>query len=158
MGNGTKRHRILAPCNGRTVELAKVPDPVFSEKMTGDGLAILAEGDEIVAPCDGTITLFFDTKHAFAVTTDDGVQVLVHIGLDSVILNGEGIEAMCRRGDRVRAGEPVMRIDLDYFKKQEINLISPVLIVNFEKVQGLQAQPEGEEVHAGEDAVLAFAV
>jgi PTS system D-glucosamine-specific IIA component/PTS system glucose-specific IIA component len=153
-----KKRFILAPCNGRTIAITKVPDPVFSEKMTGDGLAILAESDEILAPCTGKITLFFATKHAFAITTDDGIQVLVHVGLNTVILDGKGITALHQPGDHVQAGEPVLELDLDYLKKNDINLISPVIIVNYDKVNSLHSQPAGEKVHAGEDEVLDFAV
>ena len=154
-----KQHcHIMAPISGKTMELSQVPDPVFSEKLTGDGLAIMAEGDTVLAPCDGVISLFFDTKHAFAITTDNGVQVLVHVGLDTVIMNGDGITALHKTGERVRAGMPILKLDLPLLKKRNINLISPVLIVNYEKVTSLQPKPAGKEVAAGDDAVLDYAV
>lgn len=154
-----KQHcHIMAPISGKTMELSQVPDPVFSEKLTGDGLAIMAEGDTVPAPCDGVISLFFDTKHAFAITTDNGVQVLVHVGLDTVIMNGDGITALHKTGERVRAGMPILKLDLPLLKKRNINLISPVLIVNYEKVTSLQPEPAGKEVAAGDDAVLDYAV
>ena len=139
------------------MDLGKVPDPVFSEKLTGDGLAILADGDTVLAPCDGEISLFFDTKHAFAITTDYGVQVLVHIGLDTIILNGDGLTALRRRGERVTAGTPILKMDINMLKKKHINLISPVLIVNYDKVKDIRTVL-GEEVIAGEDTVLEYAV
>ena len=74
-----RKNKILAPISGKIVELTTVPDPVFSEKLTGDGCAILADSSDVLAPIDGEITLFFETKHAFAITGADGVQVLVHI-------------------------------------------------------------------------------
>ena len=101
---------LLAPFSGKTVELASVPDPVFAEKLTGDGLAIELSSDTVLAPCDGVISLFFDTKHAFAITTDDGIQILVHVGLDSIILNGEGLTALKKSGDRVKAGTPIIKV------------------------------------------------
>lgn len=154
-----KQHcHIMAPISGKTMELSQVPDPVFSEKLTGDGLAIMAEGDTVLAPCDGVISLFFDTKHAFAITTDNGVQVLVHVGLDTVIMNGDGITALHKSGERVHAGMPILKLDLPLLKKRNINLISPVLIVNYEKVTSLQPEPAGKEVAAGDDAVLDYAV
>ena len=154
-----KQHcHIMAPISGKTMELSQVPDPVFSEKLTGDGLAIMAEGGTVLAPCDGVISLFFDTKHAFAITTDNGVQVLVHVGLDTVIMNGDGITALHKTGERVRAGMPILKLDLPLLKKRNINLISPVLIVNYEKVTSLQPEPAGKEVAAGDDAVLDYAV
>ena len=141
MKNESTSCRIIAPISGEIIELSTVPDPVFSEKLTGDGLAILAASDEVLAPCDGEITLFFDTKHAFAITTSAGVQVLHHTG------------------DKVKAGTPILRLDLPLLEKRHINLISPVLIVNYDKVRRL-ATPErpGERVAAGEDTVLEYAV
>ena len=153
-----KHLQLIAPISGQTVELDSVPDPVFAERLTGDGLAILANSDTVLAPCDGEITLFFDTKHAFAITNSYGVQVLVHIGLDTVIMNGEGITALHDTGESVKAGTPILKLDLKLLKKKNINLISPLLIVNFEKVQELKYRLAGEEVVAGEDAVLEYAI
>ena len=158
MNTATSTFHIIAPISGKTIELSKVPDPVFSEKLTGDGLAILASGDEVLAPCDGVITLFFDTKHAFAITTPNGVQILVHVGLDTVILNGEGITALHHSGDSVRAGTPILKLNLPLLQKRKINLISPVLVVNYEKVKSLHPSPAGSRVEAGTDTVLEFAV
>ena len=149
---------LLAPISGQTIRLIDVPDPVFSEKLTGDGLAILADGDTVLAPCDGEITLFFDTKHAFAITTPDGVQVLVHVGLDTILMEGGGIKALHKRGDRVKAGTPILELDLAFMKRRRINLISPVLIVNYDKVADLRPHKIGDAVEAGEDCVLEYAV
>ena len=144
MTNEKPNLHLIAPVSGQTVDLDKVPDPVFSERLTGDGLAIRLEGDTVLAPCDGEITLFFDTKHAFAITTSDGVQVLVHVGLDTVLMNGRGITALHHTGDQVKAGD--------------INLISPVLIVNYDRVRHLRPRVAGCEVSAGMDTVLDYAV
>ena len=149
---------ILAPFSGKTVELTAVPDPVFAEKLTGDGLAIELSSDTVLAPCDGVISLFFDTKHAFAITTDDGIQILVHVGLDSIILNGEGLTALKSSGDRVTAGTPILKIDMDVFEKNSINMISPVLVVNYDKVTELKPCNPGCEVAAGSDEVMQYAI
>lgn len=150
--------RILAPFSGKTLELSSVPDPVFAEKLTGDGLAIELASDTVLAPCDGVISLFFDTKHAFAITTDDGIQILVHVGLDSIILNGEGLTALKKSGDRVKAGTPIIKVDLDVLEKNSINRISPVLVVNYDKVTELKPCDPGCEVAAGSDEVLQYAI
>lgn len=149
-------HEILAPISGEVVELATVPDPVFSERLTGDGLAIELASDVVLAPAAGTISLFFATKHAFAITTDDGVQILVHVGLDSVLLNGDGLQPMASRGDRVEAGQPILKLDLEKFRARHINLTSPVLIVNYEHVKNLQFPQPGTPALAGETAVLSY--
>ncbi|SFT68409.1 PTS system, glucose-specific IIA component [Selenomonas sp. GACV-9] len=152
----TPTRQLIAPMSGKTLDLATVPDPVFSEKLTGDGLAIAAESDTVVAPCDGVISLFFDTKHAFAITTDDGVQVLVHIGLDSIIMNGQGITPLHQRGDQVKAGEPILKLDLPLLQKHKINLISPVLIVNYDTVRNLTPRDPDQMVTCGTDPILSY--
>ena len=154
----TPCQRLLAPFSGKTLELASVPDPVFAEKLTGDGLAIELASDTVLAPCDGVISLFFDTKHAFAITTDEGIQILVHVGLDSIILNGEGLTALKQSGDRVTAGTPIIKVDLDVLEKHSINMISPVLVVNYDKVSDLKPCCPVCEVSAGSDEVLQYAV
>lgn len=156
MNKAIQTYTIYAPVSGKTIALSSVPDPVFAERLTGDGLAILADSDEILAPCDGRITLFFDTKHAFALTTPEGVQILVHIGLDTVIMNGEGITALHQPGDEVTAGTPVLRLDLPLLRKKKIDLVSPVLVVNYDKVQHMKIEPAGKHVQAGKDIVLQF--
>ena len=150
--------KILAPFSGKTVELASVPDPVFAEKLTGDGLAIELNSDTVLAPCDGVISLFFDTKHAFAITTSDGVQVLVHVGLDTIIMNGDGLTALKHSGEKVTAGTPILKLDRPLLEKHNINMICPVLIVNYERVREIQPRTAGESVVAGEDTVLQYAV
>lgn len=152
------RHQLIAPVSGKTIALGQVPDPIFSEKLTGDGLAILANSAKVVAPCDGEITLFFETKHAFAITTEDGVQILVHVGLDTILLEGVGIKALHKRGDHVKAGTPILELDLEFLKRRRINLISPVLVVNCDKVAELRPHKSGDAVEAGEDCVLEYAV
>jgi PTS system glucose-specific IIA component len=147
--------KIIAPISGQTQELKDVPDPVFAEKLTGDGLAILAESDTVLAPCDGEITLFFETKHAFAITTPSGIQVLVHVGLDSIILNGAGLEALHKAGDQVTAGTKIIKIDQQVIKAKNINMTSPVLIVNPEKVTAFHPLI-GAKVMAGQDTVIEY--
>lgn len=158
MSNETTKLHLVAPISGQTVALDTVPDPVFSERLTGDGLAIHLEGDTVLAPCDGEITLFFDTKHAFAITTPNGVQVLVHVGLDTILMNGKGITALHHTGDHVKAGEPILKLDLALLQKKHINLISPVLIVNCDHVRSLCPRCPGCAVSAGMDTVLDYAV
>ena len=101
---------------------------------------------------------FILQHHAFAITTPNGVQILVHVGLDTVILNGEGITALHHSGDSVRAGTPILKLNLPLLQKRKINLISPVLVVNYEKVKSLRPSPAGSRVEAGTDTVLEFAV
>jgi PTS system D-glucosamine-specific IIA component/PTS system glucose-specific IIA component len=147
--------QIIAPISGKTMDLKNVPDPVFADKLTGDGLAIIADGDYVLAPCDGIITLFFTTKHAFAITADNGIQVLVHVGLDTVILDGRGFTALHITGDRVLTGTPILKLDRPFIKAKGMNLITPVLIVNYEKVTELNAK-SNSLVEAGKTPVIEY--
>ena len=125
--------------------------------VQGTDVAVVAQyADDYISITD--IAKYRNPKHAFAITTDDGVQVLVHIGLDTIIMNGAGLTALHKSGERVRAGTPILKLDLPLLKKRNINLISPVLIVNYEKVTSLQPEPAGKEVAAGDDTVLDYAV
>ncbi|MBW6410758.1 PTS sugar transporter subunit IIA [Clostridium weizhouense] len=128
---------IIAPISGQTISLDKVPDPVFAEKMAGDGVAIDSTGDTVVAPCDGTITLIMDSKHAFAMTTDEGIELLVHVGLETVELNGEGFEVLQKVNTKVTAGTPILKVNRTFIESKGISLITPVLIVNHDKLKML---------------------
>lgn len=121
---------LVAPADGRAVDLSKVPDPVFAQKMAGDGIAIDITGDTIVAPADGTVSLIFKTKHAFAMSLDNEIELLIHIGIDTVSLNGEGFEKLIEEGTSVKAGTPIIKINRDYIIEKGLSLISPVLVTN----------------------------
>lgn len=121
---------ITAPVKGTICPLEEVNDPVFSQKMMGDGIAIIAEEETICAPCDGTITLIAETKHAFGITTKNGVEVLVHVGLDTVQLKGEGFVALQKAGTKVAQGTPILKVDLAMMKQRNISIVTPVIITN----------------------------
>ena len=119
---------ILSPVTGEVFELSSVPDEAFSSGMMGDGIAVLPTDPEITAPVAGTIAFVFDTKHAIGLVTEQGIGVMIHIGIDTVKLNGKGFDVLVETGQIVSAGQPVMRLDLPYLKKHAPSLISPVII------------------------------
>ena len=100
-----KELKLIAPATGKTIDLSQVPDQVFAEKMAGDGVAIEVTGDTIVAPADGELSLVFKTNHAFAMTLSNGIELLVHVGIDTVSLEGEGFET---NPDMVKDMKPVI--------------------------------------------------
>lgn len=148
---------FIAPVSGKAVDLSEVPDPVFAQKMAGEGLGIDSTGDIIVAPCNGELTLVFKTKHAFAMTLDNGIEVLVHIGIETVSLNGEGFEQLTEQGTRVKAGTPIIKIDREFIKSKGLSLVTPVLITNPDTVKSLDVKT-GMDVVAGETVVLEYTV
>lgn len=147
--------KLIAIADGKTIPLSEVPDPVFAEKMTGDGLAIEPTGDTIVAPADGTLSLVFSTKHAFALTLDNGIELLVHVGLETVTLKGEGFEQLVEQGTQVKAGTPILKIDRDFIKSKGLPLITPVLITNPDVVKSLTPK-ENIETKAGETTIVEY--
>lgn len=112
------------------IPLTDVPDKVFSEKMMGDGVGFIPEKGEIVAPFDGTVKTIFPTKHAIGLESDTGVEVLIHIGIDTVKLNGQGFESFVQADETVTQGQPLMKIDLAYLKDNASSIVTPVIITN----------------------------
>lgn len=148
---------LVAPVSGKAMPLSEVPDPVFAEKLAGDGMAIMAEGETIVAPADGEVTLIFKTKHAFAMTLENGLEILVHIGLETVSLDGEGFEQLVEQGTKVKAGTPLIKIDRELILSKGLSLATPVLITNVDAAKSITANESGDVV-AGKTVVVNFEV
>lgn len=125
-----KETEIYAPGTGHIIPLSEVPDKVFSEKMMGDGVGFVPEKGEIVAPFDGTVKTIFPTKHAIGLESETGVEVLIHIGIDTVKLNGEGFESLVNADEPVTQGQPLMKINLAYFKEHAPSTVTPIIITN----------------------------
>lgn len=128
---------IYSPAKGKIVNLEKVPDEMFSKKMLGDGAAVEIEDDIIYAPQDGVIRALFPTKHAFVLETKEGIEILVHIGLDTVDLDGEGFEAVVDIDSNVKAGDPIIKVDRKLIESKGFNLITMVIVTNIEKVKNI---------------------
>ena len=127
-----KKQIIVSPCDGDIVPLESVSDEVFSAKLAGDGLAIIPRSNTFVAPVAGVITKIFSTNHAFSIRTKNGLEVLVHIGLDTVALNGEGFKRLAKEGDSVSIGKPIIAADIEFIKSQGKEIVTPI-VVNHEK-------------------------
>ena len=125
-----KETDIYAPGTGHIIPLSEVPDKVFSEKMMGDGIGFVPEKGEIIAPFDGTVKTIFPTKHAIGLESDTGIEVLIHIGIDTVKLNGEGFESLVDVNEPVTQGQPLMKINLAYLKEHAPSVVTPVIITN----------------------------
>ena len=143
---------VYAPLTGKAVPLEQVPDPVFSGKVLGDGVAIIPEDGRIVSPVDGQIESVAETGHAYGFSTEDGLELLVHVGLETVSLKGECFKVHVKEGDQVKKGDLVAEVDLKYLAEKNINPITPVLICSDIDDQDLKCAEGG--VEAGKTAVL----
>lgn len=148
----TKEVNIYAPLSGEIVNIEDVPDVVFSEKIVGDGVAIRPNGDTIVAPVNGTIGKIFETNHAFSIESDEGVELFVHFGIDTVELKGEGFVRVAEEGQTVKAGDPVIKFDLALLEAKAKSVLTPVVISNMDEISNL-VKKSGEVV-AGQSVVL----
>ncbi|MBT9778547.1 PTS beta-glucoside transporter subunit IIBCA [Clostridium sp. MCC353] len=109
---------LYSPMNGEVLPVEQSEDPMFASKMLGDGIAVNPSDGTVYAPCDGTLTLLYETKHALGITTDSGIDLLIHVGIDTVQMKGEGFETFAAQGDRIRKGQKLLAVDLDLVKEK----------------------------------------
>ena len=143
---------LVAPVSGEVVALEQVPDEAFASKAVGDGLAIKPTSSTVVSPASGTVVKIFNTNHAFCLETDSGVEVVVHMGLDTVVLEGKGFSRLVEEGTRVITGQPVLEMDLDFLNASARSMISPVVVSNIDDFSGITLLA-GTTVVAGETPV-----
>jgi PTS system beta-glucosides-specific IIC component len=141
---------LSAPLTGDVVALADVPDAVFSSGALGEGVAILPTVGEVVAPCDGVISAAMDTKHAMGISTPDGMELLIHVGLNTVELNGKFYENLVAEGDSVKKGDVLIKFDLENIKAAGYPLYTPVLVTNSDEYVSVKAVASGK-VSAGDE-------
>jgi glucose-specific phosphotransferase system IIA component len=146
--------RILAPLDGTVVALEQVPDPVFAQKMVGDGVAIDPSGDTAVAPVAGHLVKLFHGGHAFGIAASDGVEMIVHLGLDTVELKGTGFQNIAQEGQDVEAGTPITRFNRAIIEREGKNMLSPVVSVG----GGTIVQRASGTVRAGIDVLFVVEV
>lgn len=127
-----KNTDLYAPVVGKAVKLEEVPDSMFAEKLLGDGLAFVFDTDIVYAPCDGEIIMIAATKHALGIRTANQAEVMIHIGLETVNLNGEGFTALVKAGDKIKRGQELIRLDRAFFDEQHVNLITPMVVTTKE--------------------------
>lgn len=154
-GNKTNHHEevIMAPLNGEVIPLEQVPDPTFSEKMLGDGVAIVPRDGLVVSPVKGEVVQLFSTKHAIGIRSEKGLEILIHVGLETVSMNGEGFESYVSKGDRVTVGQPVIRFSLETVRENAKSTITPIVITNPEFINSIQIETN-KEVRASETPIM----
>ncbi len=149
--HGTVKETLMvySPVNGKAALLSETPDEAFAGGMMGDGAMVVPEEEMICAPEDGEVGFIFDTKHAIGFQTDSGVSVLIHVGIDTVKLGGNGFEVLVSEGDHVKKGQPMLKVDLSYVKEHAPSLATPVLCTELEDNQKIRMIAAGA-VKAGD--------
>jgi PTS system beta-glucosides-specific IIC component len=143
-GKEKEREVILAPLEGKVVPLSEVSDPTFSQEILGKGVAIIPSKGRIVAPADGVLTVMFETKHAVSITTKQGAEIIIHVGLDTVNLKGEHFTSYKNQGDHVKTGDLLLEFDMDAIKEAGYDVITPVIICNTPNYPDMECQTGAE--------------
>ncbi|MBD8069915.1 PTS glucose transporter subunit IIA [Bacillus sp. PS06] len=145
--------QVQAPLSGKMVPLEEVPDPVFSQKMMGDGIAIIPSDKQVFSPIDGEVVNVFPTKHAISLRSKSGVELLIHMGLETVELKGEGFQILVQNGAKVSKGEPIAEFDYEKVSSLGKEVITPVILLN-----GDQFKIENRQIHqsttGGKDIIM----
>ncbi|APC49970.1 PTS transporter subunit EIIC [Virgibacillus halodenitrificans] len=144
---------ISSPLSGELVPLTEVPDDVFAGKMMGDGFAIVPEDGEIVSPVNGKIVNLFPTKHAIGILSEGGKEILIHVGIDTVNLKGEGFEPLVKEGDEVKQGQPLLKADLAYIEKHAKSTITPIVFTNLKDGETVTIE-RNRSVSANEENII----
>lgn len=133
-----KKAVLHKPCVGKVIDISQVNDVAFSSKMVGEGFAIVPENNVITSPVNGKIILIFPTKHAIGLKSDEGLDILIHIGIDTVNLNGQGFETLVKVGDSVKVSTPLVKFDKTGIESLGIDLTTSVVVTNKEKIKSIQ--------------------
>lgn len=144
---------VIAPLTGTVCQLEEVPDPVFAEKMMGEGIAIDPSDGMVVAPFDGEVIQVFPTKHAIGLKGETGLELLIHIGLETVSLDGEGFETFVRQGDRVKRGDKLISFNMDIIEEKASSTITPIIMTKGDDIEHFEITKEGK-VTAGESKLI----
>ena len=153
LGFGKKAGDVLgAPVEGKAVAISEVSDPTFGEEILGKGMAIIPTVGKVVAPIDGTIGMVFDTKHAISMTSKSGIEILIHVGLDTVTLGGAPFTAHVEAGQNVKAGDLMLEFDIEAIKAAGLETITPVVICNTDDYKEITANV-GKDVKTLEEVL-----
>lgn len=147
-----KEQEITSPINGKYVKLEDIPDPVFAEKMMGEGFGVEPSDGAVISPVTGHIMQVFPTNHAVGIKSDNGVEVLIHIGLETVAMDGKGFTGHVAEGDRVDVGDKLVDFDMSLVDSEATSTISPVIITNSDSMESFDIL-ETDELLAGETVV-----
>ena len=141
---------MTSPLDGKVLLLSEVEDEAFSCELLGKGCAVEPINGNVVSPCDGTVMTLFPTLHAIGIVSKDGAEILIHLGLDTVKLDGQGFKAHIKQGDKVKKGQLLVSVDVNYIKEQGYSLVTPIIITNTNDYLDVVAMTT-DEVKSGQD-------
>lgn len=151
LGLNKKRGEVLkAPLAGETIPMSEVSDPTFGQEILGKGVAIIPSVGKVVAPVDGTVEMIFDTKHAISMSSDSGIQLIIHVGLDTVTLKGEPFTTHVEAGQKIKAGELLLEFDIEAIRTAGLDTVTPIVICNSGDYKEIKAQV-GKTVNLGDE-------
>lgn len=130
-----KQISLVSPMDGDLINLEDIDDAVFSKKLVGEGVAIIPTSSTVIAPINGVVTRIFPTKHAFMISNPNGIEVLVHVGLDTVELNGEGFTCLVKEGDTVNQASPILEVDFEFLKSKNKDIATPIIITSDKDIE-----------------------
>lgn len=152
-----KEEVLFSPLSGKVLNLQEVPDPTFAQKMLGEGIAIEPFEGKVTSPVNGEIIQIFPTKHAVGILSESGLEVLIHIGIDTVSMDGEGFTARVKAGDRVKVGQPLIDFSIELVKEKAASTITPMIITNSERIEQIDFESPSAAVN-GETTLMKIKV
>lgn len=132
--------KLKSPLTGKLVSMSDVKDPVFSQKMMGDGFAIVPSANEVVSPVDAMIEVLYPTGHAIGLRTEDGIELLIHLGIDTVKSKSNSFKLLKQVGDSVKAGDPIIQMNLKQLLKEGYDMTTPIVFLSGQKLKGLESR------------------
>ncbi len=149
-----KGHQILSVMDGKVIPISEVEDVAFSEKMLGDGVGIIPADGTVFSPVNGEIIQIFDTLHAYGIRADDGAEILIHIGINTVELQGKGFKTFVKTGQKVKAGEKIAEVNIDLIKSNGYSTQTPVVITNMDSIKEIKCNYG--ETQAGKSVIISY--
>lgn len=147
-----ERESIGAPVSGQVIPMSQVNDPTFSQEILGKGVAIVPEKGEVVAPVTGTVTMVFDTLHALSMQGDNGAELIIHVGLDTVELKGQHFTALVSAGEKVKRGTPLLKFDMEKIKAEGYDIVTPLIVCNTPNFPEMECKTD-MHVNAGDTVI-----
>lgn len=141
---------VASPVKGKAISITEVNDPTFSEKMLGEGAAVIPDNGNIVAPFDGEVSMLFDTLHAVSLISDQGIELLIHIGIDTVTLKGKGFTGHVKNGDKVKRGDLLISAELDTIREEGLDTVTVLVVCNTDDYADIKFAKSGN-IESGED-------